>query len=74
MTLVKVSMLEDQLCIVLPPKIAAKLGAELGKELAIADTERGVELLKRTSEEQIQMQLAEQIMDEDREVLRRLAE
>ncbi|MEX2171596.1 MAG: hypothetical protein WD851_19920 [Pirellulales bacterium] len=74
MTLVKVAMLEDQLCIVLPPKMAAKLGAAPGKELATSDTERGVELIKGTSEEQIQMQLAEQIMDEDREVLRRLAE
>ena len=74
MTMVKIATLENQLCILLPPQVAAKLGAESGEELATVDTGRGVELIKRSSEEQVQMQLAEQVMEEDEEVLRRLAE
>lgn len=74
MTMLKVATLENQLCIVLPLQTATKLGAASGKEIAMLDMERGVELLKCESEEQIQMRLAEQIMEEDKEGLRRLAE
>lgn len=74
MNMLKVSTLENQICIVLPPQLAARLGATPGEDLATSDTERGIELLKRGSETDIQMQLAEEIMEEDKEVLRRLAE
>jgi hypothetical protein len=74
MTMLKVATLENQICIVLPPKMVERLGATPGQELATVDTSRGVELLTRSSEEEIQLQLAKQIMEEDAGVLRRLAE
>jgi hypothetical protein len=54
--------------------MAEKLGAAPGSALATVETERGVELLSSDNEEALQMKLAEQIMEEDSEVLRRLAE
>ena len=74
MTMLKVATLENQLCFDLPAHLAAKLGNASGEEIATLDTDRGVELLKCDSEERLQMLLAAQIMEEDKEVLRRLAE
>jgi hypothetical protein len=71
--MLKVATFENQLCIVLPTQTATKLGATSGMEIPMLETERGVELLKCESEAEIQMSLAEEIMEDDKEVLRRLA-
>jgi putative addiction module antidote len=59
---------------VLPKEILARLRVEKGDALYVLETRGGIELTPYNPEFAQQMDLAEEIMREERDVLRKLAE
>lgn len=74
MTKVKVTGVGNSVGIILPKEILAKLRVSKGDFLTVSETPLGVSLSALDSEFEHQMDLAEGIMREDRDVLRRLAQ
>lgn len=70
---VQIENIGGKTAIVLSPELLEKLNAREGDTVEVADTPRGVELAVRSSNASLQMRLAERIMREDKDVLRRLA-
>ncbi len=60
--------------IILPKELLEKLRLGKGDTLYVTETPRGVELSPYDGEFATQMEIAESIMGEDRDVLRKLAE
>ena len=60
--------------VVLPKEILARLRVEKGDALYVLETRGGIELTPYDPEFARQMDLAEEIMHEERDVLRKLAE
>lgn len=60
--------------VVLPKEILEKLRASKGDTIFAIETPNGVELTPYDSEFARQMEIAERVMREDRDVLKRLAE
>ncbi|MBL9155704.1 MAG: AbrB/MazE/SpoVT family DNA-binding domain-containing protein [Verrucomicrobiales bacterium] len=74
MTKVKVTSVGNSVGIVLPKEVLTRLRIAKGDTLTVIETTRGVELTAYDPEFERQMDLAEEIMREDRDVLRKLAQ
>ena len=74
MTTVKVTKIGNSVGIVLPKEVLERLRVGQGDQLHICETPDGVSLTAYDSEFEQQMEVAEKVMREDRDVLRRLAE
>lgn len=74
MTTVKVTTVGNSTGIVLPTEVLNKLGVENGDVLHVIETANGIELTPYDPELARQMDVAEQVMRQNRDVLRKLAE
>ncbi len=70
----KVTTIGNSTGIILPKELLEKLRIGKGDILYVTETPRGVELSPYDEEFAMQMEIAESIMREDRDVLRKLAE
>jgi len=73
MTKLKVTTVGNSAGIVLPKELLAKLRVQKGDTLFALETPNGVELTSYDADLERQIEIAEGVMREDREVLRRLA-
>jgi putative addiction module antidote len=60
--------------VILPKELLEKLRVQRGDELHVLETPKGVELAPFDDEFARQMDVAEKVMREDRDILRKLAE
>jgi putative addiction module antidote len=74
MTTLKVTTIGNSVGVVLPKEILRRLRVEKGDVLYVLNTSDGVELTPFDPEFAAQMEVAEEVMREDRDVLKRLAE
>jgi putative addiction module antidote len=74
MTSVKVTTVGNSAGVVLSKEVLAKLRVDKGDMLYIQETPNGIELTAYNPEFAAQMEAAEEIMREDRDVLKKLAE
>ena len=74
MSTLKVTTVGNSAGIVLSKEILAKLRVEKGDTLYAVETPNGIELTPYNPEFAAQMDVAEEIMREDRNVLKKLAE
>ena len=72
-TKLKVTTVGSAVGVVLPKEILAKLRVEKGDMLSVTETPDGIELRAYDEEFAEQMLIAERVMREDRDVLRKLA-
>jgi putative addiction module antidote len=70
----KLTQIGNSVGVVLPKELLAKLRVDKGDTLTVTETPRGVELTAYDEEFATQMELAEKVMREDRDVLRKLAQ
>ena len=70
----KVTTIGNSTGIILPKELLEKLRISKGDVLYVTETPRGVELSPYDEEFARQMEIAESIMGEDRDILRKLAE
>lgn len=70
---VKVTTVGNSTGVVLSKELLAKLRVSKGGKLYVSETPNGIELTSYDPEFARQMDLAEEIMREDRDVLRKLA-
>lgn len=70
----KVTTVGNSTGVILPKELLEKLRISKGDTLYVTETTRGVELSPYDEEFAAQMEVAEAIMREDRDVLRKLAE
>lgn len=73
-TKLKITTVGNSVGVVLPREILERLRVEKGDSLFVTETPNGIELLPYDDEFAEQMALAERVMREDRDVLRKLAE
>lgn len=73
MTALKITAVGNSFGVLLPKELIAKLRVEKGDLLHVIETENGIELTPYDPVFEGQMALAEDIMREDRDVLRKLA-
>ncbi len=73
-TTVKVTTVGNSVGIVLPKELLERLRINKGDILHVAETPKGIELTPYEEEFAQQMDVAERVMREDRDVLRKLAE
>jgi putative addiction module antidote len=71
---VKVTAIGNSTGIILPRELLERLRVQRGDRLNVVETPNGIELSPYDAEFAARMDLAEQIMREDRDVLRRLAQ
>ena len=71
---VKLTTVGNSTGIVLPKELLEKLRLQKGDTLHVLETPNGIELTSFDPEFARQMDVAEKVMREDRDVLRRLAE
>lgn len=74
MNILKVTTVGNSVGIVLPKELLERLRVQKGDSLYVIETKQGIELTPYNPEFAAQMEAAEQIMREDRDALRRLAE
>lgn len=74
MTRLKVTTVGNSVGVVLPKEVLAKLRVEKGNMLYVTETPNGIELSAYNPEIAGQMDAAETIMRENRDVLKKLAE
>ena len=60
--------------VVLPKEILSRLRIDRGDQLYVAETSEGIELTPYNPQLAAQMEIAEQVMRDDRDVLRKLGE
>lgn len=70
----KITTIGNSAGVILPKELLARLRLEKGDELYALETPDGVKLTPHDPEFAAQMEIAEQIMREDRQVLRKLAQ
>ncbi len=73
MTALKITSVGNSAGVLLPKELLAKLRVEKGDILHVIETENGIELTPYDPEFDAQMAVAEDIMREDRDILRKLA-
>ena len=73
-TSLKVTTIGNSTGVVLPKEILERLRVRKGDRLYVLETPNGIELLPYDPEFAGQMETAERVMREDRNVLRRLAD
>jgi len=74
MTAVKVTTVGNSVGIVLPKELLERLRISKGDMLHVVETPNGIELTPYQEEFAHQMDVAERVMRQDRDVLRKLAE
>ena len=74
MTTLKVTTVGNSVGVVLPKEILRRLRVVKGDVLYVLNTSDGIELTPFDPEFAAQMEVAEEVMREDRDVLKRLAE
>jgi putative addiction module antidote len=74
MTTLRVTTVGNSAGVVLPREILQRLHVDKGDTLYVVETPGGIELTPYNPEFAAQMELAEQVMREDRDVLKRLGE
>ena len=74
MTTLKLTVVGNSTGIILPKEILDRLRVQKGDSLYVLETPRGIELTAYDPEFAAQMDAAEQVMREDRDALRKLAE
>jgi len=74
MTEVKVTTVGNSTGVVLSKELLAKLRVQKGDKLFVTETPNGIELSSYNPEFAAQMEMGEEIMRENRDVLRKLAE
>ena len=74
MTTLKVTTVGNSVGVVLPKEILRRLRVEKGDVLYVLNTSDGIELTPFDPEFAAQMEVAEEVMREDRDVLKKLAE
>jgi putative addiction module antidote len=70
----KITQIGNSVGVILPKEVLAKLRVEKGDTLTVTETPGGVAMSAYDDEFALQMELAEKIMREDRDVLRKLAQ
>ncbi len=70
----KITAIGNSFGVILPKDILDKLRATKGDSLLVTETRNGVELSRYNAEVARQLEIAEKVMREDRDVLRKLAE
>ena len=73
-TSVKLTTVGNSTGVVLPKEILERLRVSKGDKLYVLETPKGIELVPYDPEFAHQMEVAERVMREDRDVLRKLAE
>ena len=73
-TNLKITTVGNSVGVVLPKEILERLRVQKGDKLYVTETPDGIELRAYDEELAEQMAVAERVMREDRDVLRRLAE
>jgi putative addiction module antidote len=74
MTTLKLTTIGNSTGVVLPKEMLERLRVGKGDTLYVLETPQGIELTPYNPEFAAQMEIAEQIMREDRDALRKLAE
>lgn len=74
MASVKVVAVGNSTGVILPKEIVRRLRVEKGDSLYILETPNGIELTPYDREFEEQVEVAERVMREDRDVLKKLAE
>jgi putative addiction module antidote len=74
MSILKVTTVGNSVGIVLPKEILERLRVQKGDNLYAIETKQGIELTPYNPEVAAQMDVAERVMREDRDVLKKLAE
>ena len=74
MAKVKVTTVGNSACIVLSKELLEKLRISKGDTLTVTETTRGLELTPYDDRKSRQMEVAEKIMRENRNMLKKLAE
>ena len=74
MNTLKLTTVGNSVGIILPKEILEKLRVQKGDTLFALETANGIELTPYNLEFAAQMEIAEKVMREDRDVLRKLAE
>ena len=70
----KVTSIGNSAGVILPKEVLEKLRVEKGDTLFLTETPNGVELTAHDDEVERQMEIAEKIMRENRNLLRKLAQ
>ncbi len=70
----KITTIGNSVGVILSKELLTKLRVNKGDKLYVTETPNGIELSPYNPEFSIQMQMAEDIMREDRDVLKKLAE
>ena len=70
----KISSIGNSAGVILPKELLARLRLEKGDELYALETPDGIKLTRYDPQLAAQMQVAEQVMREDRHVLHKLAQ
>lgn len=70
----KLTTVGNSVGVVLPKELLEKLRVQKGDSLQVLETPNGIELTAFDAEFDRQMDVAEKVMREDRDILRRLAE
>ena len=74
MTKLKLTTIGNSTGVILPKELLERLRLDKGDTLYVVDTPRGIELTPYDPEFAAQMEAAEKVMREDRDVLKRLGE
>jgi len=74
MGVLKVTTVGNSVGVILPKELLERLRVKKGDSLYVIETQQGIELTPYDPELAAQMEKAEQVMREDRDVLRKLAE
>jgi len=74
MSILKVTTVGDSVGIILPREILERLRVQKGDSLYAVETKQGIELTPYDPELAAQLDIAEKVMREDRDVLRKLAD
>lgn len=74
MTVVKLTTVGNSTGIVLPKELLQRLRVHKGDQLFVVETPNGIELTPYDPEVAAQLDVAEQVMREDRDVLKKLGE
>ncbi len=74
MSILKLTTVGNSVGVILPKDILERLRVQKGDSLYVVETKQGIELTPYNPEFARQMEAAEQVMREDRDALRKLAE
>ncbi|WP_193211745.1 AbrB/MazE/SpoVT family DNA-binding domain-containing protein [Luteolibacter marinus] len=70
----KITAIGNSAGVILPKEVLEKLRVEKGDTLFLTETPNGIELSAHDDEVELQMEIAEKIMRENRNLLRKLAQ